>query len=323
VGIIVLAVSASLFVFIALLLGLIGVRQMSPGKTGAERRVHALRSQTGPAKEAVILRQISAIPALRSFLTDNAWAERTSLDLERANLHLRVGEYLLARVFLAILFTFFGLLIVGFRTQGLLLAIPMGILGFMLPAFYLGLRKGRRQQAIQRQLVEAITLIANSLRSGFGFLQGVQAAAQQLTPPIADELDHLVQDISLGVSTEQALADMGRRVGSQDLDIAITAIIVQRSTGGNLSEILDSVAETMRERERVQGEISTLTAEKRLSGNVLAVYPAVLAAILFLIQPDVMSTLWTSSTGIMLLVIAGVLQLIGFIAIRKIVTIDI
>jgi tight adherence protein B len=199
----------------------------------------------------------------------------------------------------------------------------MGFLGFMLPAFYLGLRKGRRQQAIQRQLVEAITLIANSLRSGFGFLQGVQAAAQQLTPPIADELDHLVQDISLGVSTEQALADMGRRVGSQDLDIAITAIIVQRSTGGNLSEILDSVAETMRERERVQGEISTLTAEKRLSGNVLAVYPAVLAAILFLIQPDVMSTLWTSSTGIMLLVIAGVLQLIGFIAIRKIVTIDI
>ena len=318
-----LAVSASLFVFIALLLALIGLRQMSPGKTGAERRVHALRSQTRPTKEAVILRQISAIPALRSFLTDNAWAERTSLDLERANLHLRVGEYLLARVFLAVLFTFLGLLIVGLRTQGLLLAIPMAFLGFMLPAFYLGLRKGRRQQAIQRQLVEAITLIANSLRSGFGFLQGVQAAAQQLTPPITDELEHLVQDISLGVSTEQALADMGRRVGSQDLDIAITAIVVQRSTGGNLSEILDSVAETMRERERVQGEISTLTAEKRLSGNVLAVYPAVIAALMFLIHPDVMSTLWTSSTGVMLLVIAVVLQLIGFIAIRRIVTIDI
>ncbi len=318
-----LAVSASLFVFIALLLGLIGIRQLSPGKTGAERRVHALRSQTGPAKEAVILRQTSTIPALRSFLTDNAWAERTSLDLERANLHLRVGEYLLARVFLAVLFAFLGLLIVGLRTQGLLLAIPMGFLGFMLPALYLGLRKGRRQQAIQRQLVEAITLIANSLRSGFGFLQGVQAAAQQLTPPIADELNHLVQDISLGVSTDQALADMGRRVDSQDLDIAITAIVVQRSTGGNLSEILDSVAETMRERERVQGEISTLTAEKRLSGNVLAVYPAVIAALMFLIHPDVMSTLWTSSTGVTLLVIAVVLQVIGFIAIRKIVTIDI
>ncbi len=318
-----LAVSASLFVFIALLFGLIGIRQLNLGKSGAERRVHALRTQTRPAKEAVILRQISAIPALRSFLTDNAWAERTSLDLERANLHLRVGEYLLARVFLAALFAFLGLVIVGVRTQGLLLAIPMGILGFMLPAFYLGMRKGRRQQAIQRQLVEAITLIANSLRSGFGFLQGVQAAAKQLTPPIADELDHLVQDISLGVSTEQALADMGQRVDSPDLDIAITAIVVQRSTGGNLSEILDSVAETMRERERVQGEISTLTAEKRLSGNVLAVYPAVLAAILFLLQPDVMSTLWTTSTGIVLLVIAGVLQLIGFIAIRKIVTIDI
>ena len=318
-----LAVSASLFVFIALVLGLIGVRQMSPGKTGAERRVHALRSQTGPAKEAVILRQISTIPALRLFLTDNAWAERTSLDLERANLHVRVGEYLLARVLLAVLFIFFGVLIIGFRTQGLLLAIPMGFLGFMLPAFYLGMRMGRRQRAIQRQLVEAITLIANSLRSGFGFLQGVQAAAKQLTPPIADELDHLVQDISLGVSTEQALADMGRRVGSEDLDIAITAIVIQRSTGGNLSEILDSVAETMRERERVQGEISSLTAEKHMSGNILGVFPAVLTAGLFLIQPDVMSTLWTEPTGRVLLVIAVVLQLIGFIAIRRIVTIDI
>ena len=318
-----LAVSASLFVFIALLLGLIGVRQLNPGKAGVERRVHALRSQTEPAKEAVILRQISAIPALRSFLTDNAWAERTSLDLERANLHLRVGEYLLARVFVAALFIFLGLLIVGLRTQGLLLAIPMGILGFMLPAFYLGLRKGRRQQALQRQLVESITLIANSLRSGFGFLQAIQAAASQLTPPIADELDHLVQDINLGVSTEQALADLGRRVGSEDLDIAITAIVIQRSTGGNLSEILDSVAETMRERERVQGEISTLTAEKRLTGNILAAYPAVLAGLLFLMAPNMVSTLWTEPIGVMLLIIAGVLQLIGFIAIRRIVSIDI
>jgi tight adherence protein B len=193
----------------------------------------------------------------------------------------------------------------------------------MLPAFYVGLRKRRRLQAIQAQLVEAITLIANSLRSGLGFLQSVQAAARQLTPPIADELDHLVQDINLGVSTEQALLDLNRRVGSEDLDMVITAIIIQRSTGGNLSEILDNVAETMRERQRVEGEIITLTAEKRLTGNILAGYPAVLAGILFLLHPDLMSVLWTEPAGVVLLIIAGVLQVIGFVAIRRIVAIDI
>jgi tight adherence protein B len=314
---------ASLFVFITVLLGAIAVRQLRPGRSPTERRIQALRSQAGPVQEAVILRQISSIPALRSLLSDNTWAARTSLDLERANLHLRVGEYLLARALLAVLFSSFGLLVVEGRTLGLLLGIPLAFLGFMLPAFYVGLRKRRRLQAIQNQLVEAITLIANSLRSGLGFLQGVQAAARQLTPPIADELDHLVQDINLGVSTEQALLDLSRRVGSYDLDMVITAIIIQRSTGGNLSEILDNVAETMRERQRVQGEISTLTAEKRLTGNILAGYPAVLAGILFLLHPDLMSVLWTESTGIVLLIIAGVLQVIGFIAIRRIVTIDI
>ena len=318
-----LALMASLFVFMTVLLGAIAVRQLRPRRSPIDRRIQALRSQAGPVKEAVILRQISAIPVLRSLLSDNTWAARTSLDLERANLHLRVGEYLLARIFLAVLISTFGLLVVESRTLGLLLGIPLGFLGFMLPAFYVGLRKRRRLQAVQDQLVEAITLIANSLRSGLGFLQGVQAAARQLTPPIADELDHLVQDINLGVSTEQALLDLSRRVGSYDLDMVITAIIIQRSTGGNLSEILDNVAETMRERQRVQGEINTMTAEKRLTGNILAGYPAVLAGILFLLHPDLMSVLWTESVGVVLLIIAGVLQVIGFIAIRRIVAIDI
>lgn len=318
-----LAISASFFVFLALLLGAIGVRQLSVGRSGAERRIQALRAQPGPAREAVILRQISTIPALRSFLTNSTWAERTSLDLERANLHLRVGEYLLARIFLSVLFAFVALLVVGFRAQGLLLTIPLGGLGFMVPALYVGLRKRRRLQAIQGQLVETITLIANAVRSGFGFLQGVQAAARQMTPPISDELDHLIQDINLGVSAEEALLDMGHRVGSPDLDMVITAITIQRSTGGNLSEILDNVAETMKERERIQGEINTLTAEKRLTGNILSIYPAVLAALLFLIEPKVMSTLWTESAGVVLLVIAGVLQVLGFIVIRRIVAIDI
>jgi tight adherence protein B len=318
-----LALLASLFVFLALLLGAIGVRQLNLGKTGAERRIQALRSRVKPAKETVILRQLSGIPAMRTFLSDNAWAQRTRNDLERANLRLRVGEYLMARILLASFLFFSGLLVVGFRAQGLLLGIPLGVLGFMLPAFYVQLRKRRRLRAMEGQLVEMLTLIANAVRSGFGFLQGIQAAAGQLSPPIADELEHLIQDTNLGVGIEQALLDMGQRVGSYDLDMAITAIVIQRSTGGNLSEVLDNVAETIRERERIQGEINTLTAEKRMSGNILAAYPAVLAGIMFLMVPDLMSVLFTEPAGWVLLAIAGTLQVTSIIVIRRIVAIDI
>jgi tight adherence protein B len=313
---------ASLSVFLALLLAALGLRQAGLGQSAADRRIRALRSEAPLNREAVILRQVSSIPAMRSLLTHRAWAERASLDLERANLHLRVGEYLAARALLAAIFVLLGLMMVGFQTPGLLLGVPLGALGFMLPAVYVQVRKRRRQRAIEGQLVETVTLIANGVSAGFGFLQSVQAAAGQISPPIADELNHLVQDINLGVSAQEALLDMGRRVGSDDLNMVITAIIIQRTTGGNLAEILDNVAETMREREQIQGEINTLTAEKRLTGNVLSVYPAILAALLFLIEPRIMSTLWTETAGIVLLVIAGVLQAIGFIIIRRIVTID-
>ena len=314
---------AAVFVFLALALGALGLSRAQLRSSPAERRLRALRSRAEKTKDTSILRQMSGIPALRSFLSDNAWAQRTSLQLERANVHLRVGEFLLVRALLAVLLFVLSLFVVGTRLEALLLAIPLAILGFILPAFWLNFMRHRRLNAIEDQLVETLTLISNAVRSGFGLLQGAQAAARQLTPPMSDELEHMIQDTNLGVSAEEALLDLGRRVGSYDLDMAITAKAIQRTTGGNLSEILDNVAETIRERERVQGEINTLTADKRFSGNILSVYPAALAAIMFLIRPNLMSVLVTEPAGWVLLGIAGSLQLIGFIIIRRIVAIDI
>jgi tight adherence protein B len=211
----------------------------------------------------------------------------------------------------------------GFGAFGFLLAVPLAVVGFMLPAYYLHVLKRRRLQAIENQLVEMLTLLSNSIRSGFGLLQGMQAAASQMSPPMSEELRHLIHDTNVGMSTEQALLDMGRRVGSYDLDMAITALVIQRTTGGNLSEILENVAETIRERERIRGEINTLTAEKRMSGNILSAYPAVLALVMFLIRPSLMSVLISEPTGLVLLGIALTLQVLGFLMIRRIVAIDI
>lgn len=318
-----LALSAALFVFLAVLLGMLAIQQLRLENTLADRRIRSLRAPQRQTAAPVILRQVSAIPAMRGFLADNAWAERARLDLERANLRLRVGEYLLARVCLAAVLGFIGLVLVDPPLGKLLLGIVLGVLGFMLPAFYVDLLRRRRIRAIEGQLVETLTLIANGVRSGFAFLQGVHAAARQLSPPMSEELERVIHDTNVGVPTEQALLDMSRRVGSYDLDMAITAISIQRTTGGNLSEILENVAETIRERERVQGEINTLTAEKRLSGNILAVYPSAIAALMFLIRPSLMSILLDEPAGWALLGLALALQVIGYLIIRRIVAIEI
>jgi tight adherence protein B len=319
----VLALAASLFGFLAVLLGALAVRELRVERAPADRRAQALRSPRGPSREPVILRQLSEIPALRSFLANHPWTERASSDLERANVHLRVGEYLLARASLAVLLPLVGLIVIGFGVPGLLLSVPLGVLGFMLPAFYVHMLKRRRLRAIEGQLVEMLTLLSNSVRSGFSFLQGTKSAASQMSPPMSEELEHMIHDTNVGVGTEQALLDMGRRVGSYNLDMAITAIVIQRTTGGNLSEILDNVAETIRERERIQGEINTLTAEKRMSGNILSVYPTLLAVVMFLIRPSLMSVLISEPAGWVLLAVALTFQVTGFLVIRRIVSIDI
>jgi tight adherence protein B len=154
-------------------------------------------------------------------------------------------------------------------------------------------------------------------------LQAIDAAAQRLQPPLSQEFSRMVADVRLGASLEDALAAMGNRVGSYDLDMVITAILIQRSTGGNLSEVLDNVAETIRERDRIRGEVRVLTAQMRFAAWVLSLWPVALAGIFFLLNPDLMSNLWTEAAGIVLLVIAGVLQVLGFFTIRRIVAIEI
>jgi tight adherence protein B len=291
-----------------------------------ERRLRTLKAQ-GPAQGAearsLLRRSTSAIPTLRRVLDTSTWADRAALDLERAHLSLRVGEYLMIRIFAAVLLFAIPLLLARGQIVGLAVAIPLALVGFMLPALYMTLKKNRRLHAIDRQLVEGLTQIANSIRAGFAMLQAIDAAAQRLQPPLSEEFSRLVGDVRLGASLEDALTAMGNRVGSYDLDMVITAIMIQRSTGGNLSEVLDNVAETIRERDRIRGEIRVLTSQMRFAAWVLSLWPLALFGIFSLLNPDLMSNLWTETAGIVLLVIAGVLQLLGFFTIRRIVAIEI
>ena len=166
-------------------------------------------------------------------------------------------------------------------------------------------------------------LIAGALRSGFAFSQGVDVAAKRIGPPMSVELNRMLLDVNLGASMEAALTSLNERIGSDDVDVVVTAILIQRNTGGNLAEVLDSVTETMRDRERIQGEIKTLTSQQRLTGWVLSLWPMGLFLLFFLVNHTRMALMWQTPVGIVLLVVFVILNLLGFFTIQRILDIDI
>ena len=167
------------------------------------------------------------------------------------------------------------------------LALLIGaFIGFMLPRFWLGRRKSGRLNAFNKQLPDTITLIANALRAGSSFLQAIELVVRESRPPISTEFGRVIREVNLGLPFDQALENMVRRVRSDDLELMATAITIQHQVGGNLAEILDSIAYTIRERVRIKGEIRTLTAQQRLSGYVVGFLPIGLAGFLFIAAPE-------------------------------------
>ena len=251
------------------------------------------------------------------------WAAKTALDLDQADLRLRVGEYATLRLGMALLLFALALVLIPSRPVAVVIGIALGVVGFLAPAFFVRFRKQKRLDKLESQVEEALTLAANSLKGGFGLLQSLELAAQQLEHPISTELRRTLHDINVGSSTEDALLAFSERASSYDLDIVITAILIQRSVGGNLAEILDTVAHTMRERARIRGHVKSVTASQRMTGYVLGGLPFAVMGMLFLVASDYMSPLFTTLAGQVLLVGAGLLELIGILLIRRILAIEV
>ncbi len=240
-------------------------------------------------------------------------------DLERAGLTLNVREYFILRVTVSLVLVGVGFVFAPIQVLALL-GVPAGwwAVGFWLKRRILG-----RQRKLESQLVELLQMLASGLRAGFGLMQAVESASDQLTPPISIELRRFIRDTAMGASVESALANLNERVGSSDWDIVITAILIQRSVGGNLAEILDNVANTMRERVRIKNEIRTLTSQQRMTGYVIGGIPIGLGIVFSMINWDFMSLMFTESVGRMMLGAGAVLWTIGFMIIRKIVDIEV
>ena len=253
-------------------------------------------------------------------------------DLARADLRLKVSEYLMiwaaSVVAVPVIFLLLSFVIAPLGSPIALLA---GVLiGFIAPRKWLGRRKSSRLNAFNKQLPDTITLIANALRAGSSFLQAIELVVRESRPPISIEFSRVIREVNLGLPFETALENMVRRVRSDDLELMATAISIQHTVGGNLAEILDSIAFTIRERIRIKGEIRTLTAQQRLSGYVVGFLPIGLASFLFVAAPGFMEPMFANPpavlglpAGVVILCFGGFMMFIGFMLIRKIVDIEV
>jgi tight adherence protein B len=318
---------------LAVLIVAVGIA-MSGGSGGVASRLERYasgREPTGDAPEGAE-RESMVTAGLSRALDRQGLTARLGTELARADLKLRPAEFVAAWiatpfVFAAISYVL-GFVIEGFRNP-VTLAV-MFLIGLYAPRFYLKYRQGKRLAAFAAQLPDTITLLANSLRAGSSFLQGIELVTREARPPISEEFERVVREMSLGVALQPALNNLVRRVASEDLELMVTAINIQSQVGGNLATVLDSIAYTIRERIRIIGEIKTLTAMQRYSGYVITLLPVGLAGILFLISPTYITRMLQPKpeiiglpAGIIFFIIGGISMAIGYLLIRRIVDIKV
>ena len=310
--------------FLGILLIFWGIASMmggaGPETLEARMARYASQTQAQPEKkqEKKARREVDPFATLSTDVADKRMAQRVARDLARANLTLRVSEYYYIRVGLAL-----GLFVILYVLRDPLSATVGALIGYFGPRIWVSRRISSRLNAFNKQLPDTITLLSNSLRAGSSFLQSVELVSRESPPPMGMEMGRVVREVNLGLGMEEALANMVRRIKSDDLDLMVTAIGVQQQVGGNLAEILDTIAFTIRERVRIKGEIRTLTAQGRYSGYLVAFLPVGIAVTLNFINPEFMQPLFTELIGQILLVVGAIMMAIGFFAIRKITDIKV
>jgi len=240
-------------------------------------------------------------------------------ELAKANWSLKASEFLV----MVAMFAALPAMLVLLAYDNASLAVIVMAAGAVFPIIMLKRRQAARKKMFAGQLLDAVTLISNSLKSGYSFLQSIDLVSRELPAPVSEEFQKMIQEIKLGMSFEETVERLVSRVENEDLDLVMTCVNIQREVGGNLSEILDKIAHTIRERVRIKGQIQTLTAQGRLSGMILSLMPVGLGFFLYAINPEYISMLFTRQVGRTLIVAAVTTQLIGIFLIKKIINIKV
>jgi tight adherence protein B len=296
-------------------------RMMAP--RGTDRAVERIQKWSAPdvAAQSDIVRKesLSDIPWLHDLLIKIRQFQPLRLLHRQADCRMPLGIFVLATPLLAL----GALLFILSMHQALLLALLLaGVLG-ALPAGYLYWLKNQRMKMFERQLPEALELVSRALRSGHAFSVGLKLVGDEAADPIGIEFRRVFDEISMGVALPQALQNMTDRLDCVDLRFFVTSVLVQRETGGNLAEIIDSLAGMIRKRFELHLKVRALSAEGRFSAIILFALPIVVGGILYKMNPDYMSTLFTDPMGQKMLMVGSFLMVTGAIIMKRMVAIKV
>jgi tight adherence protein B len=310
---------------------------------GRNRAILAERLETyaGIEEEAALAsdaeaQRTTAIPKLINIILGRQYIQKLEDDLAQADIPMRPAEYVLLRLVLAgfgLIISLFVLSELQSHSLEIIRAVTLMLLGFFVPGIFVKIYQNKRRNKFVSQLADALMLLTNSLRSGYGFLKGLELVAKEMNDPIAKELNRMLREINLGATVEQAMQNLGRRVHSEDLDIVISAYLIQKDVGGNLTEIMEKVAETIRERLRIQGDIKVLTAQGRLSGLIIGLLPVALFVFFMFNTKDYYAPMFAPPGfpifgyvipyGVLMLFGAFIWQIFGGFIIYKIISIKV
>lgn len=260
-----------------------------------------------------------SMPTISRLLSGRRIADQLYTELSAAGLTIRPSEFVGILAASVILFQVLAVLF----AKSLLGIIAFALIGVLMPIFVLRNLQNKRRAAFNSQIADALTMMASSLRSGFSFLRAMQIVAQEMPDPISQEFNRIINEVNVGKHMDDALRSSVNRMKSYDFDLAVTAVVIQHQVGGNLAEILDTIAATIRERVRIIGEIRALTAEGKISGVILVLMPIVLALVIILFNPGFLSVLVEYKIGHILIGAAIILQIVGGFWINKMLSMDI
>ena len=308
-------------ILVALAVGLLiyGLGQMLQPKDTVEERLEAWMASAVAGEDAGHESSSRLLDSVDRRVAKRGFAAAVKRDLARADLSLTVTEYLLVRVGLIAAFFVLGFAI----QQNLLVALIAAAIGFVLPLTYVRIRQGKRLRAFNAQLPDVLDQMVGSLRVGYGLSQSVEWVGRQMPDPAGAEFNRVVREMQLGWSLPEALNSMVQRMVSDDLALIVTAIEIHHETGGRLADILETVGHTIRERVRVQREINVLTSQQRYSGYVLLVMPIALAGVLMVLSPEYEGQLFQPGPTLCIPIGAGLMMILGFLLMRRIVEIDV
>lgn len=311
--------TVSMFIYGTYLTVTSGKRELSKRMNAYTARMGEMGRGANPVQRLKSLDWKTTFKEASKIFSGKAFTKKVEVELMKAAIPLRGEEFIMINVLLMVGLGFMSIVL----TRNPVLGWIGAVAGFIIPRMMVKRAKMKRLLKFNSQIGDALVVMSNSLRAGFSFLQAMEMVSREMPSPISDEFSHALREMNLGTPTEEALINLTKRIDSEDLDLVITAVLIQRQVGGNLAEVLDGISHTIRERIRIKGEIKTLTAQGRISGIVVGVLPIAIGLILSAINPSYVGTLFTNPLGWALLTAGAISQIIGIALIKKTVEIKI